>query len=526
MSQRFFAGVTSGLLLMLVSGASHSQTQQPAAPAAPQAPTDASQSKPTYDPTAGAIVNGLKGVVTGTQASIEKYRSTVRFLAFRKALSTAIFSSDGKGPLTLAVTDEAILCDARRAHADIAAETTYLNAVTSALDKFASPPKITTLGEAFLNLFDKYSIDVPPANINQETSSVVANNCNNDLKNWPNGYYDYKIPVPKIGIAAAAAAAPSIPIDSFITEVSSLSALVSAIIGIVTPLAVNAEAANDAAKRNSLIDKYLLAYPTKLTQAAEELAKVASRLIDSNRYQALGQFVEKMAAARALSIDLSKMTVGADKRACTEVVKTPIVDSEPIVIQTSADTQIGDSELHFSSVPPWLTIGMTVYDQTNASALPKGVVVTSVEDGKKTVTVSQKANALIAKDAGIGFGYPTVSDNFVQCYAQAWQQIATPVADIATAASAYDSIADVSNDQLEAALDTIRKHIEDLENPNPPETGGSDLLAAATQLVAFGTAMRTALSSDNLTKLETDVNAVAKLFGAKTTTATTTAPAK
>ena len=95
MIRKHFGGMVAIVLAALLPHDSLAQTM-PSGAAGQSPPTDTSQSTPTYDPTAGAIVNGLKGVVTGTKASIGTYRSSKRFLAFRNALSTAMLASNGR----------------------------------------------------------------------------------------------------------------------------------------------------------------------------------------------------------------------------------------------------------------------------------------------------------------------------------------------------------------------------------------------------------------------------------------------
>jgi hypothetical protein len=514
MAQKLAIGIAAILVTVSLTQRSPAQAANPAsAPTTTPTPAAASSTPPTptYDPNAGAIINGLKGIVTGTTSSMSTYRSSKRFLAFRAALTAAIFKGNGK-PMN-AVTDEAVLCDARKTYADVAAESAYLNSITSGLDKFASPAKITTLGGAFLSLFNRYSIDIPPANVNVDTSTVTYNNCVNDLKSWENSYYNYVIPLSEDGVEINPKASAN-PIDAIVTLISPISSLFSTLVGIVTPIAVDIGSAEAAARINDAIDKYLHESRTNLVNAAQELATVSAALADSNRYQAVGQFIEKMAAVRETAIDMSKFTIGAAKKPCTDVTKTATAESDQIVLTTSANTPAGNATLHFASVPQWLAAGMKVYGhQQDPNVIPAKATVKSKNATTKTVVISADVGGEgVPEKAQVGFTYLTVSDEFVQCYAQAWQQMLTTVTDAVTAAGAYDAIADASSDQLNSAVATIEKHMADVDNPQ--QTGASDLLAAATQLLAFGQAVETALSPDNLSKVQTEVSAVAKQFGA------------
>jgi hypothetical protein len=104
-------------------------------------------------------------------------------------------------------------------------------------------------------------------------------------------------------------------------------------------------------------------------------------------------------------------------------------------------------------------------------------------------------------------GIPT--DAFVTCYAQAWAQLNDVVQAAITAAAQYDSLADPPSDQLSSAVAAIEKNMADLNNPAKPV---DELINAATQLVAIGTAITTALSPDNIKTLQTDAENVMKLF--------------
>jgi hypothetical protein len=122
--------------------------------------------------------------------------------------------------------------------------------------------------------------------------------------------------------------------------------------------------------------------------------------------------------------------------------------------------------------------------------------------------------AVIKDTAGTTTGtYYIPTDQFVICYEQAWQQMLPAANDVITAATQYDTLADVSSGQLKTAVVTIQNNIGKLDQPNTINMG--DLLAAAGQLVTYGQAVIQALSPTNVTTVQTDVNNVTKLFGAK-----------
>ena len=66
-------------------------------------------------------------------------------------------------------------------------------------------------------------------------------------------------------------------------------------------------------------------------------------------------------------------------------------------VSTSGTTASGNAVLNFSSVPAWITPGMTIYDATAPSVIPAGTTVLS----KTGTTVTMSANAT---GAGVGSG--------------------------------------------------------------------------------------------------------------------------
>ena len=109
--------------------------------------------------------------------------------------------------------------------------------------------------------------------------------------------------------------------------------------------------------------------------------------------------------------------------------------------------------------------------------------------------------------------YYIPTDAFVLCYSAAWQQMLDAVNAAVTAATQYDALADTSSDQLQQAVTTIKNNLNKLNQPATVDI--SDLSNAAALLITYGTAVSQALSSANVTKVQTDLNNVLKLFGGK-----------
>jgi hypothetical protein len=117
-------------------------------PSASRAETAAPTPTPVYTPAAGAVVSGLSGLVAGTQPPLTNYsRSSSRITQFR---------ADAAKPVTIEPKNYDVLCSTRGAYASMAAKSAYINSIIGTLDKFATPPKISTIGDAFMSLFKNY----------------------------------------------------------------------------------------------------------------------------------------------------------------------------------------------------------------------------------------------------------------------------------------------------------------------------------------------------------------------------------
>jgi len=90
-----------------------------------------------------------------------------------------------------------------------------------------------------------------------------------------------------------------------------------------------------------------------------------------------------------------------------------------------------------------------------------------------------------------------------------WAQLNDVVQAAITAASQYDALADTSTDQLSNSVQAIQKHIAALNNQS---LSVSELIDAATQLITIGQSVATALSADNVKKIEKDTENVMNAF--------------
>jgi hypothetical protein len=363
-------------------------------------------------------VGGLSGLVTATASGLNGYRSAQRVMAFRAALAQALKPGlDVTKPITIAPSNAFVLCNMRPTYAVLAAKSAYINAVTSTLNQFATPPTITTIGQAFTSIFQNYEIDPAKDTVSVDGKAVLTA-CLTDLDNWPLSFYGAQLAgAPKAGLGLLDAGAALGTFQSLLTDLDA----------IVTPVATQAAQFIDAQRRALQIQAFLTKYQADLLTAAKALAANGNILLATNRLAAVGQFEEKLALVRTFKIDLSRID------ACKTAVAAPALADE------------------------------------------KGV--------------------------------PT--DAFVACYAQVWAQLNDVVQATIAAASQYDALADASSDQLSNSVQEIEKNIAALKNP---QLSPAQLLNAATQLITIGQSIQTALSPDNLAKLQKDAENVMNAF--------------
>jgi hypothetical protein len=400
---------------------------------------------PAFQPAAAAVVSGLSGLVSGTQQNLSNYRSNSRIVAIRGALARQLVNADPSKSINLEIANEAVLCGPRGTYAPIAVEAAYLGTVTATLNKFATPPKITTIGDAVGSLFQNYSIAASSGQVSPNSKQSILTICQFDAQNWPTKFYGADIVQDR-----SKQLETSLALDKVVDAIGTFSDLYQVLVSVITPLVAAPAAAQDSSKRNDAIAKFLTQYRPQLETAATDLAAYGSRLARDNRLQAVGQFAEKMATVRAISIDLSKVD------ACKGALAKESLSSE-------------------------------VRDKTT------GVVVSHVPN-----------------------------DAYVVCYAQAWQQVSGAVQAAVTAASAYDSLADMSSDQLISSVETVKSNLSKV-NPQGNQQGNqqgsqqgkvdlSQLQNAATQLVTYGQAVSQALSAANVAKIKADVDVLMKQF--------------
>jgi hypothetical protein len=383
------------------------------------------QPAPQYDPTAGSIVNGLRGVGSAGQASLNSYRDDARSRKIQDALALAIASAaeaaakDGKksepiaSPIELTLSEVVILCNVREEYARAKAYADYITALTAAFDQIATPAQINSLGDAITSLFNKYTLNVTDNGTSAPPGST-QDACIADLKAWANDYYG------KTSASEATADARGISggIDKLFDGLKDVSAIVGAVINIITPIADYTAETIDKNQRQTFVDENLadpmpvavpngaMAANKKIETALKEalvLVTVANGLADRSRHVALGQFMEKLQALRETPIDLSKLATG--KTPCAEALQTYAGESANVGIVNSAGTPLGSTTLYFEALPEWIDTSVDVKGFKNIAgsnvndAFPEGTKVSAVHG--PTVVMSKGAKSAIGKGTAI-----------------------------------------------------------------------------------------------------------------------------
>jgi hypothetical protein len=266
-----------------------------------------------FTPGAAAVVSGLTGLVTGTKTGLDGYRAASRALALRGALMRALMRLDNldqQKEIRIAATNVDILCATRAAYATHAAEAAYITSITGTLDKFATPPKIASIADAFQSIFQNYTIDASNAKVSPTASSDITAKCESDIAGWVMAYYGADVVKPLQGAGGL-----SFGIDP-VTTLNTFADLFQTLITIITPIVTVPATALEAKRRSDAINGFLKKYRDDLLKAASDIAGFGDKTGTATRLQAVGAFAESMAAVRSVTIDVSKFD------ACKTAYKT------------------------------------------------------------------------------------------------------------------------------------------------------------------------------------------------------------
>ncbi len=244
---------------------------------------------------------------------------------FRRELTIAILNADAAKAITVTPKNVDVLCGTRGVYAALAARSAYINSITGTLDKFATPPKIATIGDAFMSLFKNYAVDASTGKMVPDAAATVQKKCRADIDAATIAFYGVDIVKLSPGPAPAA-----LGLDPLSTTLSTFSDLYQTLVAIITPLVVTPATALNTKRRTDAIAAFLKTYRTDLLKAATDLADFGAKDATASRLQALGQFAEKMSAVRLVSIDLTK--IDTCKLAAKNPLSSEIKDASGVVI--------------------------------------------------------------------------------------------------------------------------------------------------------------------------------------------------
>lgn len=279
-----------------------------------------------YPPGTDSLVAALNGLTTASTAAIPLWRTNARLQFIRGFVSKTLIDSKGIG--TFGLTSKTpveskgtgasptavfsaleILCSSRGDFAVLVAEQNYLTAVATQIQNVATTKKIDSLSVALTTLFTNYAIEIKKSQADEDKArNQVRENCSTDLKSYSDSYYATQLKAEQAGL---------------LDFTNPLSALISTILGLITPPLEAGVTLLDEQKRAEAIRTFLKKKDTikNIRSATTLVNEKISVLMQQHRQQVIGQFVEQVALATSTAVDLSKLTECKDAFDIAEKVK-------------------------------------------------------------------------------------------------------------------------------------------------------------------------------------------------------------
>ena len=272
---------------------------------------------PVYEPT----ISSLSALATSAGTALKTYRSDMRALAVRTALSKYLLSAGqivttinlNKADKDPALGENALLCIPRQSYAGSSVSLNYLNNLVQNINAVSSPAAAPTdIAGALKLLFassgyaitDKVKVD--PASVKALEASVLAN-CTADLIGYAKDYYGVDMPVaPQPAAAPMAAAAVATGVDTF-AFLGPVGTLIDTFLSILQPILIDASKIVDQARRQEAIQTALAQNQDKIKTTGEQLATAVDNYAVATRHGLAGLFVEQLVTIREISVDLSSV---------------------------------------------------------------------------------------------------------------------------------------------------------------------------------------------------------------------------
>lgn len=250
------------------------------------------------------ILSGIDGIVQGAEQHTTIGRAFERAAIIRNVVALQLNGnlSDATKIQLSVLTNESVLCAVRGSDAAIANDRSYLSLLSTKITTTATQSKIDTLTAALSALGQSYSIDLNQQKTYDQIRDLVQKNCKDDLNNvsdFAQSYFGTSFLPSAPGVATAA---PSL-FDILSASGSPVSALITAINAIVTPIVTGLVGMIDEQKRMDAITDFLKADKDQIGSALVRLAKVSDSFSRDQRMEALGRFSIQMAIIRQTRFD-------------------------------------------------------------------------------------------------------------------------------------------------------------------------------------------------------------------------------
>ena len=193
-------------------------------------------------------------------------------------------------------------------HLATVARFNYLNSVATQIQTVSKQTPPTDLISAISSLFASYQIKAAALNPDaiEKVRTQTKQRCQADIKEYAVAYYGQPLTPSFAGAPAAA-----IPSLSFLGP---LGMLIDTVIGIITPVVIDASMVVDEAKREAAIVSFLKNKNNQaaLKNAGEALARAVSDFTFAKRLTLAGSFAEQVAVIGDVNVDLAKLDACSD----------------------------------------------------------------------------------------------------------------------------------------------------------------------------------------------------------------------
>lgn len=262
-----------------------------------------------------SLSTSLSALAASGSEMIQMERTTQRLHAIRLAFTKRMLTADPASKIVLddnALEERALLCDVRSAHVITVARFGYLNSVATQIQEISKPTNPTDLGSALKALFASYAIKASNASLSPDTIVKLQNDvkarCKSDIAGFDKAYYGTEIRSPVA--ASSAAPAPGGDRELAFEFLGPIGALIDTVIGIITPIAVEAATLVDEVKRERAVQAFLSdpKNQSALKDAGGKLAATISQFTWEKRLRLAASVTERVKGLRATEIDLGTLS--------------------------------------------------------------------------------------------------------------------------------------------------------------------------------------------------------------------------